>query len=109
MALEFVVPQKETFGKMEFVDFGKNIEETVNGKMKVTGHQYSLISVEQKEEILVIIPPSIAKKTFEEDTLVEILNPVLKVKGNRIGTNNAYAEWICYADDIISVGVNKSE
>lgn len=101
MKLNNVVPKMdEMFGRLEFAGNKEDVNGYVDGRRKVIGRKYHLYAEKQPaDDITVILPTSVVTKSFEYEDAIELVNPTLKVEGQRIG-NSGHASYTLYADDI---------
>lgn len=92
---------EKTFGGLVFAGEGEVTYEG-NGRMrKPVTRTYRLYSERQRADNVEVVLPALAgEKTFAYEEAVKLKNPYLEVQGKSIGRNQAYADYVLYAEDI---------
>lgn len=94
-----VYPLPETFGNLEFVTKTGEETEFRGGKFITVGNRYTLLSSAQREELEVILPITAGEKHFNEDDLVELVEPRIVFVAER-AASNGYVTHRIIAQDI---------
>ena len=95
----------ETFGELRF--WGLRRERQVyddenNQTGEIDRRTYNLVSKAQQDMIPVILPGHVPVRNFPQDTVVELVNPVINSGANR-NFRGADVFWWITADDIVVV------
>ncbi len=102
MKLRNVIPNMaETFGVLTFAGEGEVVTEGNGARRKTVQRIYRLYSEKQKaDNIEVVLPASAGEKRFEYEEAVMLVNPYIEAQGKSIGRNQAYTDYVLYADDL---------
>lgn len=101
-----VVDAKETFGNLKFSalrreNFVQDEEGNSTGELK--GRTYDLKSEAQGMMIQVTLPGEIAKKEFDYNAPVELVEPYIDTVATATYGGRANAGWYIKAEDIVAV------
>lgn len=104
LAEGIVLNQELTFGELKFSalrreSYGRNEDGSSNGI--VERRVYDLKSKVQEQMIQVSLPAEVKIKDFPYNTVVELVNPVIRTITNARG-RSADASWYLVAEDIVA-------
>lgn len=102
MELKFVVPDMaQTFGKLTYGGEGEVLTEGYGRNTTVVGRSYHLFSSKQRaDDIEVVVAAEAGEKDFDQDQVVQMVNPTLVAKGYEI-ENRGFKDYVLYVDDMV--------
>ena len=98
------IDHPNTFGELRF--WGLRRERQVydderNQTGEIARRTYNLVSTAQQDMITVILPGHVPMRDFPQDTVVELVNPIINSGANKT-FRGAEAFWWTTADDIVA-------
>jgi Bacterial protein of unknown function (DUF961). len=94
------------FGKLLFLDFQEQINETIgrgrDRKIRCIGNKYGLLS-DKQDDVTLVLPSFVAKLSLNFMQPVKLVNPVLVAIADSVERGTVFVRWEVHADNAIPV------